>query len=90
MTTYLNFKKYYKGGYLRKKEHNLPLHEVSTIVHDLPKFEDVKSLLNTSSVKLPVASRVNPPYLKCIHMVEKYVYSRGVNDSLTNNAKMVG
>ena len=53
------------------KEDYLPLHETSTIVHDQPKYIDVNSLLCTLSLKFPVTSRVNPPNLKCIHMVEK-------------------
>ena len=51
---------------------------------------EVKSCLNTTSVKLPVTPRVNPPYLKCINMVEKYPNIRGVNPFLQINANMVG
>ena len=55
-----------------------------------PKILALKTHLIISSVKLSVTTRVNPPYLHCIHMVEKYAYSRGVIHSLTNNANMVG
>ena len=60
------------GGmsYKIKKDY-LPLHEASNIVHDQPKIMDVISLLSTSNLKIPVTSRVNRPYFKCIHMVEK-------------------
>ena len=51
------------------------------ILHDPPKTVEMKPHLNLSSVKLPVTSRVNP-YLKYIHMVEKYVYNRGAIHSL--------
>ena len=50
---------------------------------------EVKSCLNTSSVKLPVTSRVNPTYLKCIYMVKKYVNIRAVIYLITINANMV-
>ena len=72
------------------KEDYLPLHKAWTIVPDPPKIMDVNSPLNTSSLKFLVTSRVNPPYLKCIHMVEIYAYSRGVIHSLTNDVNMVG
>ena len=72
------------------KEDYLPFHEAWNIVTDPPKITDVNSTLNTSSLKFPITSRVNPPYLKCIHMVEIYANSRGVNHSLTNNVNMVG
>ena len=62
----------------------------TTVLHGPPKITEAKTHLNTSSVKLPVTSRVNPPYLKCIYMVEKKAYSRGVIFSLTNNVSMVG
>ena len=78
------------GYVLQKKEVYLPLHEVSTEVQDPHKIMVVKTHLNTSSVKLPVTSRVNPQYLKRIHMVEKYAHRRGVIHSLTNTANMVG
>ena len=58
-------------------------------LHDPPKNMDVNSRLSTSSLKFPVTSRVSPPYLKCIHMVEKQAYSRGVIRSLTNSENMV-
>ena len=50
---------------------------------------ELSTHLNISSIKHPVTSRVNPPCVKCIHMVEKFAYSRGVIHSLTNNANMV-
>ena len=74
----------------KKKEDYLPLHEVSTQVQDPPKIIEIKTHLNTSCVKLPVTSRVNRLYLKCIHMAKKFAYSRGGTHSLTNNANMVG
>ena len=78
------------GVCLQKKEGYLLLHEVTIIIHYPPTIIEVKTLLNTTKVKLPVASCVNSPYLKCIYMVEKYAYSRGVILSLTNNANKVG
>ena len=72
------------------KEDYPPLHEAWTIVPDPPKTMDVNSPLNTSSLKFPVTSRINPPYLKCIHKVEIYAYIRGVIHSLKNNVNMVG
>ena len=51
---------------------------------------EVNFCLNTTSVKLLVTSRVNPPYLKCIYMVEKYANTRGVNPLLINIANMFG
>ena len=66
------------------------MHEVTIIVHYPPKIIEVKTYLNTTKVKLLVASRVKLPYLKCRYMAEKYAYSRGVIFSITNNANMVG
>ena len=60
------------------------------IVYHPPKIMKVKSCLTTTSVKHPVTSRVNPPYLECIHIVEKYAHIRGVNHFLTINANIVG
>ena len=51
---------------------------------------EVKTHLNTSSVKLSVTARVNPTYLKCIYIVGKITNSKGVIHSVTNNANMVG
>ena len=80
-----------EGGTSHKiKEDYLQLNEVSTIVRDPPKIMDVNSLLSTSSLKFPVTSRVNPPYVKCIHMVGKQACSRGVIHSLTNHPNMAG
>ena len=50
---------------------------------------ELRSRLNTTSISLPVTSRVNQSYLKCIYMVEKHAKIRGVS-SLTINANMVG
>ena len=72
------------------KEDYLPLHEAWTLVPDPSKTMDVNSPLNTPSLKFPITTRVNPPYLKCIHMIEIYAYSRDVIHSLTNNVNMVG
>ena len=52
--------------------------------YDPPKRMEVKTHLIASTVKLPVT-----PWLKFIHMVEKYAYIRGVIDSLTINVNMV-
>ena len=72
MITYNKFMEQFKERMSYKiKEDYLPLHEVSTIVHDPPKIIDVNSLISTSCLRLTVTPRVNPPYLKCIHMVEK-------------------
>ena len=49
-----------------------------------------KTHLITTSAKLPVTSRVHPPYLKCVHMVDKYTYSRRVIHSLTKLTNKVG
>ena len=46
---------------------------------------EVKTRLNTTGVKLPVASCVNPPFLEGIYMVEKYAGSRVVIHCLTSN-----
>ena len=46
------------------------MHEVTFIVHYSPKIIGVETDSNTTKVKLPTTSRVNPPYLKCIYMVE--------------------
>ena len=70
MTTYYKFMKYFKGVSLKKNEDYLSLHEVSTMVHNPPKTMDVNSPLNTLSLKPPVTSRDNPPYLDCIRKVE--------------------
>ena len=78
-----------RGYVLQKKDVYVPLHEVWTEVQGPPKIMEVKTHLNTSNVKLPVTSCVNSPYLKCIHMVEKSAYSRGVIHSLTNISKVV-
>ena len=51
---------------------------------------EIKSPLNTISVKLPVTSRVNQSFLKWIYIVEKYANSRNVIYSVTNFAKMKG
>ena len=51
---------------------------------------EVKSCLNTASVKFPVTSRPNQPYLKCKYKVAKYAKIRCVIPVLTFNAKMVG
>ena len=78
------------GFAYKKKEGYLLLHEVTIIVHYPPKTIVGKTHLNTTKVKLPVASSDNQPYLKCKYMVEKYAYSRGVVHCLTNNASKVG
>ena len=88
VTTYNKFMKHFERGCLKKKQVYLPLHKVSTKIPNPHIIMEVKSHLNTSSVRLPVISRVSPPYLKCIHMVEKYACSRDVIHSLTNNANM--
>ena len=75
---------------LQKKEDYHPLHEVYSYITRSTRNYGSKTHLNTSTAKLPVTSRVNPSHLKYIHMVEKYAYTRGVTDSLTNNANMVG
>ena len=91
MTAYNKFMKQFKGGFLTKqKEDYLPLHEAWTIVPDPPKIMDVNSPLNTSTLKFPLTSRVNPPNLKCKHMVEIHAYSRGVIHSLATDVNMVG
>ena len=72
------------------KEDYLLLLEPWTIVPDPPEIMVVNSPLNTSSLQLPVTSRVNPLYLKRINMVELYTYNRGAIHSLTNNVNMVG
>ena len=77
--------KKYKWGALQKQEDYLPLYDVSNIVHDPPKTKEVKSPLYTSSVKHLAIARVNPQHLKCIHMIEKHAFSRGVIHSLTRN-----
>ena len=59
------------------------------IVYHPPKIMEVKTRLNTTGVKLPVASRVNPPFFKCLLMVERYVKSRDVIHCLTNNEIML-
>ena len=59
------------------------------IVYNPPNFMEVKSSSDTISVKLPVRSRVFPPSLKCIYMLEKYVHIRGVNPFLAINVNMV-
>ena len=51
---------------------------------------EVESCLNTTSLKLPVTTLVNPPYMKCIYKVEKYANIRGVIFLLTINANKVG
>ena len=58
------------------KEVYLQLHEAWTIVLDPPKIMDVNFPLNTSNLKFPVTSHGNPPYLKCIHMVQIYAFGR--------------
>ena len=50
---------------------------------------ELKSCINTTSVKLPVTYRINQRYLKCTYMVEKYAKIRGVNPFLTANANTV-
>ena len=60
------------------------------ILHDPPKIMEVKTQINTSSVKHPATSRVDQPYLKCIYMIEKNADSRNVIYSVTNTANMVG
>ena len=51
-----------KGGCLtKKKDVYLPLHELLTKVQDPSKIVEVKAPVNTSSVKVPVTSRVSPP-----------------------------
>ena len=39
----------------------------TNIVHYPSEIVEVKTHSITSSLKLPVTTRVNPPYLKCIH-----------------------
>ena len=51
---------------------------------------DLKSPFNTLSLKLLVTSRVNPPYLNCIHKVEKYAFSRGIFPLLNKQCKNGG
>ena len=46
--------------------------------------------LKTASVKLPVTSPVNQPYLKCIYMIEKYANGRDVILSIPGNVIMGG
>ena len=60
------------------------------ILHVTLKIKEAKTHSNTSTAKLSVTPRVNPPYLKCIHMIEKHVYIRGVINSLTEMANMLG
>ena len=44
-----------------KKEGYLPLRELTiVVVHYRSKISEIKSPLNTTSIKLPVTSRVNP------------------------------
>ena len=90
MTTYNKLIKQIKGGCLHKIR-NITPHQLryTIILHEPPKIMEMKTHLTISSVKLPVTSRVNTPYLKCIHMIEKHAYIRGVIHSLTNNANMV-
>ena len=78
------------GGCLRKIR-NITSHYMryTIIWHDPPKTMEVKTHLNTSTVKLHVSSRVSPTYLKYIHMVEEYACSGGVIHSLKNNANLV-
>ena len=73
------------------KTRNITSHHMryTVVLHDKLKNIEVKTHLNISSVKLPVTPRVNPPYLRSIHRVEKYTFSGGVIHSLTNNANMV-
>ena len=51
---------------------------------------EIKSPLNTTSIKLPVTSRVSPSFLKWMYIAEKYVVSRDVIHSVTNIPNMVG
>ena len=60
------------------------------VLHDPPKIMEIKTDLKTSRVKFPVTARVNPAYLKCLYMVEKYAKSRVVIHSVTDNENMVG
>ena len=59
------------------------------MVYHPPKNMEVKTRLNTTGVKLPVTSPVNPPFFKCIYMVEKFAISRDLIHSLTKNAIML-
>ena len=46
------------------------MQDVTFIIPYSPKNIGVETDSNTTKVKLPTTSRVNPPYLKCIYMVE--------------------
>ena len=60
------------------------------IVNYPSKVMEVNFQSNTTKVLFPVTSPFNPPYLKCIYMVEKYVNIRAVIYFLTINVNMVG
>ena len=74
----------------QKKECYLPLHEMRIYSVSPTQKYRTKILLKYKSVKIPVISRANPPYLKCIYMVEKYANIRGVNPFLTIKCKCGG
>ena len=65
-------------SYKKKRKNTFHYMRYTNILHEPPKIMEEKTHLNTSTVKLPVTSRVNPPSMKNMDIVEKYDYSRCV------------
>ena len=72
MITYDKFTKQFRSGYLAiKRKVTFLCMRYEFIIQYPTKIMEVQTPLNTKKVKLPVTSRVNPSYVKCIYMVEK-------------------